>query len=58
MTNKQIMKIASLPDDRTTTKPIAEAAYYNWLDYGPMARADDEVSDKMEAEKEVRDNLN
>ena len=58
MTNRQIMKIASLPGDGTTTKPIEEAAYYNWLDYGPITRADDEVSDKMEAEKEVRDNLN
>jgi hypothetical protein len=58
MTQRQIMKIATHPEGGVATKPMKEAAYYNWLDYRPFTRAEDEVSDQMEAEKEVRHNLN
>ena len=57
MSNLKIVKNTPSPSQAETTQQIEETAYYKWLERGRLSQVSDEVSDWMEAEKEVKARL-
>jgi hypothetical protein len=53
MPNLKIVRNTPSPSRAETTQQIEETAYYKWLDRGRLSQVSDEVSDWIEAEKEV-----
>jgi len=54
MFTKKMIKTAPVTTAEETSKQVEEAAYYSYLNRGRLEQAGDDLTDWLEAEKNIR----